>query len=116
MYGPGGDFALHGDGVLMAAADASSTQYCVYSPPAGCWQKSILEGDYYCDNTFIIYRPIYVLDTDCPGLAKLVRKLHYSIAALNPDVPLLRIPHRYSLDSGEDGNSTDEMDDDDLTQ
>lgn len=57
----------------------------------------------------------HVLDADCPGIAKAIRKLHYTIAALHPTRPLLRIPHRYSHPSVDNGSSSDEIDDDDTT-
>lgn len=117
MYGPGGVFALRTDGVLMSASNASYTQYAAYSPTAGYWRRSDLEDSYF-DDTFIIYRPFYVLDADCPGLAQIVRKLHYTIAALNPENPFLRIPHRYAHPSVEidSGDSSDDIDDDDETR
>lgn len=63
--------------------------YIVYNPITADWDLvSVNEPNEFPPGGFLIYRPWYLRDYLCPGIAVLVRQLHDNIHVASPTLQL----------------------------
>jgi hypothetical protein len=88
---------------LAHAAGIAVMDYVVYSLDEGHWTKAqIYAGEYCAPGAFLIYRPFYTADKECPGISFLVQELHQRMMITLPETPPLQIPHCYMHAPGSD--------------